>query len=97
MLDALSSPWSLFALFGIHLVAFVGLALRRRTLRYLPAIVAFSLLVTLYGLKALQVGGDDLYFGLRLGAGLAFGITLARGVRRWQQRQATAPPPDSLG
>jgi len=82
MLDSLTSPWVLVTLFGIHLVVFSVLTIRKRTLQYLPAILAFALLVTLYSLKAIQTGNAALYLGFRVGAGGALATSLLLWFRK---------------
>ncbi|MDP6945294.1 MAG: hypothetical protein QF464_14195 [Myxococcota bacterium] len=71
--------WALVMLFAAHLLAFLVLAVRRRTYRYAPALVTFALLVALNLCIALGIGDEGLYSILR---GLAF-VGLAVSVLTW--------------
>ena len=84
MIESALGSWGLVALFGVHLVAFCVLAVRRRTWQYLPAITTFALLVALNALRAIELGGETLYRTLRV---LAF-IGLAVSVVSWWRRRS---------
>jgi hypothetical protein len=84
VIESVLGSWGLVALFGVHLVVFAALAVRKRTWQYLPAILTFALLVTLNGLRALQVGGEELYLTLRVLAFVGLGVS----VLAWWRRRA---------
>ena len=82
----MSVSWLLAGLFIVHFIAFLALSVRRRTVRYLPALGTFTLLTVLYVLQGLEVGGADLYRWLR---GLAFLGLFVSVVSWWRRRQAS--------
>ena len=87
MIESSGGSWGLVALFGVHLIAFTALAVRRRTLRYLPAICTFALLVVLNLLRALDLGSESLHLVLRTLAFLGLGVSV---VSWWRRRGAQA-------
>lgn len=84
MIDSVFGSWGWVALFGVHLVVFAALAVRKRTWQYLPAILTFAVLVTLNGLRAVEVGDDGLYLTLRVLAFVGLGVS----VLSWWRRRA---------
>ena len=79
---------ALVLLFTLHLVAFSALSWRRRTLRFMPAIVTFTLLIALNLLKALAIGNETLYSTLSALAWLALGLSVVGWFQRWRARSA---------
>lgn len=90
MIESVLGSWGLVALFGVHWVVFSVLAVRRRTWRYLPAITTFALLVALNALRALEVGGEDLYLTLRVLAFVGLGVSV---LSWWRRRSAQSSAP----
>lgn len=91
MIESALGSWGLAALFGVHLVVFCVLAIRRRTWQYLPAITTFALLVALNALRALELGGETLYVTLRVLAFVGLGVSV---FSWWRRRSTQASAPD---
>ena len=89
MLESLSANWWLVALFSAHWLAFALLSWRRRSLRYMPALVTFTLLIALNLCKALEVGSAGMHGTLRLLAFLGLAVSIfGMWWRRKQKKQS---------
>ena len=86
MSDSTRLAWALVVLFVVHFAAFALLAHRRRTWRYMPALVTFALLVALNVCQALDVGSEGLRVGLRTLALL--GLVASVGIWYVRRRRA---------
>ena len=69
-------------LFALHLMGFGLLSWRRKTLRFLPAMVTFTLLIALNLLKALEMGDEGLLTLLSTLAWLGLGFSVGSWVYR---------------
>ena len=66
--DLFTREWALVLLFSAHLVGFLILSITRRSWRYLPALITFTLLIVLNLSHALSWGSEALTDALRVGA-----------------------------
>lgn len=86
--NALTLEFALVGLFTLHLVGFLILSWRRRTLRFVPAMVTFTLLIILNLLKALNLGDEALYRTLSTLAWVGLGVSVASWI--WRRKVSSA-------
>lgn len=87
---SVSLNWILLLVFGIHLVAFAALGLRRRQLYYLALVITFGLLTASFALRLWEggpvVADRALHEWLRYGAWAAAVISVSWTVFRVRRR-----------